>query len=39
VVTYRVAGNNGPARKGTLTIAGLTATVPQEGGRLGPLPR
>jgi hypothetical protein len=29
VVTYSVAGNNGPARRGTLTIAGLTATVPQ----------
>jgi hypothetical protein len=39
VVTYRVAGNNGPARRGTLTIAGLTATVPQGEGRLGPLPR
>jgi hypothetical protein len=36
VVTYTVAGNNGAARRGTLTIAGLTATITQ--GILGPLP-
>ncbi len=37
VVTYTAAGNTGAARRGTLTIAGLTATVTQ--GIMGPLPR